>query len=270
MPSVFLSYAREDSSAAERLYMDLRRSEIDVWMDKKSLLPGHDWEHEIRRAIREARYFLALASKTSVAKRGFVQREMRFALEVLEEVPIDQIYLIPVRLDDCEPPDFRVKAINRVDLFPSYRKGLERLLAAIGELEKHPVLALDPRLAVAHRAPIEFTPFRSFNDFVRLVLAQLPEQAHFHDREISYFITYDTTHPEVVLPEHVKAKYPQTITIVLRAGFLDLLPGDRAVSVTVQFADQLEAIRIPYSSIKKIVVPEIDLLIARLDAKPGA
>ena len=267
MASVFLSYAREDSYAAERLYMDLRRAQIDVWMDKKSLTPGQNWEHEIRRAIREARYFLALVSNTSVAKRGFVQREMRLALEVLEEVPVDQIYLIPVRLDDCEPPDFRVKAINRVDLFPSYRKGLERLLAAIGELEKHPLVALDPKLAVAHQAPIEFTPYRSYNDFVRDVLEQLPEQAHFHDREISYFITYDTTHPDVILSDHVKAKYPLEITIVLRAGYLDLVPGKSAVSVKVQFAGQFESIRIPYSSIKKIVVPEIDLLIARLDAR---
>lgn len=270
MSSVFLSYAREDSSAAERLYMDLRRAEIDVWMDKKSLLPGQTWEHEIRTAIRGARYFLALVSNTSVAKRGFVQREMRLALEALEEVPVDQIYFIPVRLDDCEPPDFRVKAINRVDLFPSYRKGLERLLAAIGEFEKHPLVALDPKLAVARQGPIEFTPYRSFDAFVRDVLKLLPDQAHFHDRDFPYYVTYDTTHPEVLLPAHVKAECPEEITIVLRAGYLDLTPGETAVTVKVQFAGKLESIRIPYSAIKKIVAPTIDLLIARVIAGKDA
>jgi hypothetical protein len=270
MASVFLSYAREDSSTAERLYMDLRRAEIDVWMDKKSLLPGQNWEHEIREAIKAARYFLALVSRNSVAKRGFVQREMRIALDVLDEVPVDQIYLIPVRVDDCEPPDFRVKAINRVDLFPSYRKGLERLLAVIGDLEKRPLVALDPHLALGRNAPIEFTPFRSFDLFVRDVLKLLPEQAHFHDRDVSYFVTYATTHPDVLLPVHVRAEHPQEITIVLRAGYLDLAPGEAAVTVKVQFAGEWHSIRIPYAAIKKVVVPEIDLLIARIAASSDA
>jgi hypothetical protein len=38
--TVFISYAREDRMYAERLYMDLRRAELDVWMDTKRLLPS--------------------------------------------------------------------------------------------------------------------------------------------------------------------------------------------------------------------------------------
>jgi AAA+ ATPase superfamily predicted ATPase len=40
-----------------------------------------------------------------VAKRGYVQREFRLALDTLEEMPPDAIYTIPIRLDDCEIPE---------------------------------------------------------------------------------------------------------------------------------------------------------------------
>ena len=43
-------------------------------------------------------------SKTSVSKRGFVQSELKRAVDVLNDIPEGQVYLIPVRLDDCEVP----------------------------------------------------------------------------------------------------------------------------------------------------------------------
>lgn len=67
---VFLSYAREDLREAERLYMDLRISEINVWMDTKCLLPGQNWKREIRKAIRESTFFLAPSCRKCL---GFVR-----------------------------------------------------------------------------------------------------------------------------------------------------------------------------------------------------
>ncbi len=97
--TVFISYAREDSRHAERLYMDFRQSEIDAWLDTRRLLPGQNWRREIHQAIRAAKYFIALVSEHSVGKRGFVQAEMKRALNVFAEVPAGQIFIIPVRLD---------------------------------------------------------------------------------------------------------------------------------------------------------------------------
>jgi hypothetical protein len=79
---VFISYAREDSDAARRVYNDLRVAGLNPWLDKESLLPGQSWENEIRKAIKKSRYFIALFSSRSVGKRGFVQKEFKFALAV--------------------------------------------------------------------------------------------------------------------------------------------------------------------------------------------
>ena len=67
---IFLSYAREDSSFAERLYRDLRAYGLDVWWDQESILPGKDWDREIRHAIESCGWFISIVSSRSVNKRG--------------------------------------------------------------------------------------------------------------------------------------------------------------------------------------------------------
>jgi hypothetical protein len=102
--TVFISYAEEDSKSAKRLYDDLKRTNLTPWLDKESILLGQNWENEIGKAIKNSRYFIALLSANSVAKRGYVQKELKGALEEQDKFPESGIYLIPVRLDDCEMP----------------------------------------------------------------------------------------------------------------------------------------------------------------------
>jgi hypothetical protein len=41
---VFISYARQDSDAAQRLYNDLSsKTDLNPWLDKENLLPGQNW-----------------------------------------------------------------------------------------------------------------------------------------------------------------------------------------------------------------------------------
>lgn len=264
MSTVFLSYAKEDVQHAERLYMDLRRAELDVWMDKKCLLPGQDWQHEIAKAIKHSTYFLALVSKRSLGKRGYVQKEMKLALEVLAQIPKGDIYLIPARLDDSVPSDEQLTNLNWVDLFPSYGRGVQRLMAVFSKLERAPLHLLDPMAPSTYRAPIEFTPFRTFDEFVGDLLGKVPASAHFHDRDYSYFISYRTDLPGVVLPKHVRAKYPKEITVVLREGYKSLNLDKDTFSVNLMFDGVWENLVVPYSAVTGIHVPEIELLIVRL------
>src|SRR5262245_23245681 len=100
---VFISYAREDVKSARKICDDLENAGLDVWFDEQSLLPGQRWEAEIGRAIKSCSYFLALLSSNSVSKRGYVQNELKDALEVLDELPPSEIFIIPVRLDQSSP-----------------------------------------------------------------------------------------------------------------------------------------------------------------------
>lgn len=114
-PQIFISYARENKKKAEELYQVFLKAGFRPWMDIKDLLPGEKWATSIQRAIRNSDFFLALFSKDSIGKRGFLQKEFRQALDIWQEMLEEDIYFIPVRLDECEIPD-RFREFQWLDL----------------------------------------------------------------------------------------------------------------------------------------------------------
>lgn len=107
-PRIFISYAHEDSKMALRLFDRLKKAGFDPWMDRKSMLPGEIWRQKIPDAVRSADFFIAVFSPESVSKKGYVQKEYKIALDVLTERGVDDVFVIPVRLGECEIPDIRV------------------------------------------------------------------------------------------------------------------------------------------------------------------
>ncbi len=128
---IFISYAREDCKIAIKLYNDLIASGFKPWIDCKDLLPGQKWKFEIETAIKKCSYFIPLLSINSVSKRGFVQEELKIGLEISKRVPNSEIFIIPVRIDNCRPVDDELRKIHWVDLFPSYEEGLKSILQVL-------------------------------------------------------------------------------------------------------------------------------------------
>ncbi len=131
MGKIFISYARDDSEIAATIYRDLKASGFDPWLDTEDLLAGQDWEQIVRRTIKECSFFMALISKNSVNRRGFVQKELRQALEVLDTAPPGHIFVIPVRLDETEPLHEKLNRLQWVDLFESYPKSFDKIIRAV-------------------------------------------------------------------------------------------------------------------------------------------
>lgn len=102
---VFISYVKEDYAFASKLYDYLVDNNFIPWLDKKEILPGQDWNFVIRKALRDANYIVLLLSSTSIQKRGYVQREFKAALDFVEEKLEDDIYLIPLKINDCIIPE---------------------------------------------------------------------------------------------------------------------------------------------------------------------
>jgi len=131
-PTVFISYASEDRNKAKKLYRDLKKAGAEPWLDREDILGGQRWETTIRTAIRSNRYFAALLSSRSVNKRGVVQKEIADALDILKEFPPDDIYLIPIRLDDCKPSHEELNKIQWIDMFPKWPDGFKEILKSFG------------------------------------------------------------------------------------------------------------------------------------------
>ncbi|MGE0086833.1 MAG: formylglycine-generating enzyme family protein [Desulfococcaceae bacterium] len=64
----------------------------------------------------------------SLSKRGFVQKELKLALDILGEFSDEDVFLIPARVDDCQTEDERLKYLNWADLFPSYEAGRDEIM----------------------------------------------------------------------------------------------------------------------------------------------
>ncbi|HRJ56894.1 MAG TPA: TIR domain-containing protein [Anaerolineales bacterium] len=125
--SVFLCHAHSDSVAVKNIHLRLVKDGVDAWLDKKKLIPGADWEHEIRKAVRDADAVLVCHSK-DFNQRGFRQKEVRFALDVAMEQPEGELFIIPARLEECEILE-SLKKWHQVDLYK--RGGYSKLIQAL-------------------------------------------------------------------------------------------------------------------------------------------
>ncbi|MEZ5398640.1 MAG: toll/interleukin-1 receptor domain-containing protein [Bryobacteraceae bacterium] len=129
-PQIFIAYVVEDAPEADRISHALEAAGFDVWLDRQKLLPGQFWPRAIERAIESSKFFIACLSRRSVGKRGQFQAEMRYAMHCASLVPQDEIFFIPVRLDECTPPLEISRTIQYIDLFPDWERGITRVVAS--------------------------------------------------------------------------------------------------------------------------------------------
>jgi formylglycine-generating enzyme required for sulfatase activity len=154
-----------------KLHRYLKQHGIEPWLDREELLPGQNWEVEISKALDASDAILVCLSKTSISKEGFVQKEISFALDKALEKPEGMIFIIPVKLEDCDLP----RNLNRyqaVDLFrEGGRKrllmGLNRRATELGE-DVSPVLMEDTKQRtlkpfkpeIKQEEPVDLTPLK--------------------------------------------------------------------------------------------------------------
>ncbi|MCX6613977.1 MAG: toll/interleukin-1 receptor domain-containing protein [Acidobacteria bacterium] len=100
-------------------------------MDRKNLKAGQNWPRLIEAAIEASDFFIGCMSKNSVRKRGGFQSEIRYALDIALRLPLEDTFIIPIRLDDCRLPARIVRELQYIDFFPDWEEGLQHLTHAI-------------------------------------------------------------------------------------------------------------------------------------------
>src|ERR1019366_2149748 len=70
-------------------------------------------------------------SENSVNKKGCFQAEIRYALDCARQIPLDEIFIVPVRLTPCRLPRSIQRELQYVDLFPDWIDGLARLVTTL-------------------------------------------------------------------------------------------------------------------------------------------
>lgn len=73
-----------------------------------------------------------------------------------------------------------------------------------------------------------------------------------------FFITFDTTHPDVAIADWLRARYPAEMTVVIQHWFENLTVTDDGFSITLNFGNQPEPLVIPFDSVRTFVDPSVE------------
>ena len=87
---------------------------------------------EIEKAVETADAVIVCLSKNSVTKDGYVQRELKYILDIALEKPEGTIFIIPSRLDDCQVPR-QIRGWQWVDFFPksNWEFGYQKVIKSL-------------------------------------------------------------------------------------------------------------------------------------------
>jgi TIR domain len=158
----FVSYVKEDARVIDLLRSVLEKNGIDVWLDSATLSPGGRWKSAIEDGIRNGMFFLSIYSKNREKREAtYANEELVVAIEELRKKPQDKVWLIPIRIDDCNIENRSIGGGERLlDLqvcdLSDWTKGMTALLSAMGirnpvvDLGQPLALGLPSKLAVTH------------------------------------------------------------------------------------------------------------------------
>jgi hypothetical protein len=73
-----------------------------------------------------------------------------------------------------------------------------------------------------------------------------------------FFIGFATDMPGVSIPDSLRARYPQDMTIVLQHQFWDLEVGRDSFSVTLSFQRQPERLTVPFAAVRSFADPSVN------------
>ncbi len=85
-----------------------------------------------------------------------------------------------------------------------------------------------------------------------------------------FYITFRTGAPGVHMPSHLKARYPEDMTIVLQHQYSDLMVDDVAVSVTLKFQGRSARLSIPFAAMTAFADPSVNFGLQLKPAAPAA
>jgi hypothetical protein len=138
--AVFISYAREDLPAVQRLKAGLDAAGIRTWFDLDRLEGGDDYDRKIQRNIARCSYFIPVVSATTERRlEGYFRREWSYAIDRTRNMADGSIFILPVAVDAIDaavasvPEKFKslhVTSLPGGEPAPAFVQRLKELLTA--------------------------------------------------------------------------------------------------------------------------------------------
>ena len=97
---------------------------------------------------------------------------------------------------------------------------------------------------------------RAMRTLIQQVLLQVADEGL--PGEHHFFITFNTLHPDVLMADWLKDRYPQEMTIVIQHWFENLTVAEDGFTVTLNFGNRPEPLYIPFDAIRTFVDPSVE------------
>ena len=138
--AVFISYAREDLPAVQKLKAGLDAAGITTWFDMERLESGDDYDRKIRQNIGRCSFFLAVISATTQRRlEAYFRREWSYAVDRSRNIAEGAVFVLPVCIDATTeadaivPEKFKAVHFTRLpggEVTPDFARRLQDLFNA--------------------------------------------------------------------------------------------------------------------------------------------
>jgi hypothetical protein len=138
--AVFVSYAREDLAAVQKLKTGLDAAGVRAWFDLERLESGDDYDRKIQRNIARCSYFIPIVSATTERRlEGYFRREWSYAIDRARNIAEGALFVLPVCIDETDagasqvPERFKALHFTRLpggEVTPEFTRRLQDLLGA--------------------------------------------------------------------------------------------------------------------------------------------
>lgn len=119
--AIFISYAREDLPAVQRLKAGMDAAGLTTWFDLERLESGDDYDRKIRANIGRCSFFVpVISANTQRRHEAFFRREWSYAVDRVRNMAGGALFILPVCVDDTSEaialvPD-QFKAVHMLQL----------------------------------------------------------------------------------------------------------------------------------------------------------
>lgn len=104
--AVFISYAREDLAAVQKLKAGLDAAGVTTWFDMDRLESGDDYDRKIRQNIGRCSFFLPVVSATTQRRlEAYFRREWSYAVDRSRNIAEGAVFILPVCIDATTEAD---------------------------------------------------------------------------------------------------------------------------------------------------------------------
>ncbi|KPJ73915.1 hypothetical protein AMJ52_02610 [candidate division TA06 bacterium DG_78] len=165
---VFISYTHDGKEYADTLERDLRAQDIDIWIDKRCIRPGHIWLREIDDALSQVDYVLGVLTENyltsvggdeayAIISKGLKEKKVRFI----------SLFFVPPH----EVKSVIIPALQGFNFSKDYTQGFSSFLDFLKQeggkklvIEKEIILPKETvpaegKTSISHNLPPQLTPF---------------------------------------------------------------------------------------------------------------